>query len=115
MHTPPALAVAAAVLAAGVPLSYRRSGGCTLKLSRRQILSTGPAAFVCASAAAQTSEEPQYVQVKTAYGRLRGLQGAGLVTFKGVPYAGSVSGAKRFKAAPPLKSWTGVRAAVAPA
>ena len=51
--------------------------------------------------------------MKTAYGRLRGLQNAGLATFKGIPYAGSVSGANRFKAAPPLKPWTGVRDALA--
>jgi para-nitrobenzyl esterase len=62
---------------------------------------------------AQTNGEPQYVEVKTAYGRLRGLQGAGLATFKGISYAGPVSGANRFKAAPPLKPWTGVRDAIA--
>jgi para-nitrobenzyl esterase len=84
-----------------------------LKLSRRDILSTCPTALACASAIAQTKDEPQYVDVKTAYGRLRGLQGAGLATFKGIPYAGSVSGVNRFKAAPPVKSWTGLRDAVA--
>jgi len=35
------------------------------------------------------------------------------MTFKGIPYAGSVSGANRFKTAPPLKPWTGVRDALA--
>jgi para-nitrobenzyl esterase len=65
-----------------------------------------------ACAAAQSKNEPQYVEVKTAYGRLRGQQGEGLVTFKGIPYAGSVSGANRFKAAPSLKPWTGVRDAL---
>ena len=35
-----------------------------------------------------------------------------LVTFKGIPYAGPVSGANRFKAAPPLQPWTGVRDAL---
>ncbi|HLK68389.1 MAG TPA: carboxylesterase family protein [Bryobacteraceae bacterium] len=84
-----------------------------MKLSRRDILSACPTALACASAIAQTKEEPQYVDVKTAYGRLRGLQSAGLATFKGIPYAGSVSGANRFKAAPALKSWTGVRDTIA--
>ena len=76
-----------------------------MKLSRRGTLSTCPTALACASAIAQTKDEPQYVDLKTAYGRLRGLQSAGLATFKGIPYAGSVSGVNRFKAAPPVKSW----------
>lgn len=53
-----------------------------------------------------------YVEVETSYGKIRGAQGDGLVRFRGIPYAGSVSGANRFKAAPPLKSWTGVRDAL---
>ena len=49
------------------------------------------------------------VEVKTAYGRLRGTRTGDLVTFKGIPYAGPVSGENRFKAPPPLEPWTGVR------
>jgi para-nitrobenzyl esterase len=59
------------------------------------------------------SAEPEYVEVKTAYGRLRGAKTGNLTTFKGIPYAGAVSGAGRFKAAPPLKRWDGVRDALA--
>lgn len=84
--------------------------------TRREILFRSPMALPCAAAVVQRasaqSEEPQYLEVKTAYGRIRGLQGDGLATFKGVPYAGSVSGANRFKSAPPLKAWTGVRDAL---
>lgn len=54
------------------------------------------------------------VEVKTAYGRLRGTRKADLITFKGIPYAGSVSGENRFKAPPPLEPWTGVREAFTP-
>lgn len=54
------------------------------------------------------SAAPQFVEVNTTYGRIRGLKGDNLATFKGIPYAGSVSGANRFKAPPPLKPWTGV-------
>jgi len=54
------------------------------------------------------------VEVKTAYGRVRGKRTGDLLTFKGVPYAGPVSGANRFKAPPPLTPWTGVRDAFAP-
>jgi para-nitrobenzyl esterase len=81
--------------------------------TRREILSSGPLALACATAAAQSKDEPQYVEAKTAYGRVRGQQhGDGLVTFKGIPYAGSISGPNRFKKAPPLKPWTGVRDAL---
>ena len=54
------------------------------------------------------------VNVKTAYGLLRGTRKGDLVTFKGIPYAGSVSGENRFKAPPPLVPWTGVRDAFTP-
>ena len=52
------------------------------------------------------------VEVKTTCGRIRGQRQGNLATFKGVPYAGPVSGANRFKAAPPLQPWTGVRDAL---
>jgi para-nitrobenzyl esterase len=78
-----------------------------MKLTRREVLSHSPKAVACAVAIDLRDfarpEEPKYVEVKTVYGRIRGLQGSDLVTFKGIPYAGLVSGANRFKAAPPLK------------
>ena len=49
-----------------------------------------------------------FIEVEIASGRLRGGHSRGALAFKGIPYAGSVSGANRFKAAPPLKPWTGV-------
>jgi len=54
------------------------------------------------------------VEAKTAYGRLRGRRTGDLVTFKGIPYAGPVSGERRFKAPPPLTPWVGVRDALTP-
>ncbi len=54
------------------------------------------------------------VEVKTAYGRLRGKRQGEVITFKGIPYTGSVSGENRFKAPPPLQPWTGVRDAFTP-
>ena len=83
-----------------------------MKATRREILSLGPMALACNTAVAQSKDEPQYVEVKTGYGRVRGLGGDGLATFKGIPYAGSVSGPNRFKAAPHLKPWTDVRDAL---
>src|SRR5689334_6420109 len=64
------------------------------------------------AATSSTSSKPSYVEVETKYGRVRGAQGEGLVRFKGVPYGGSVSGPNRFKAAPPLTPWKGVRDAL---
>jgi para-nitrobenzyl esterase len=59
-----------------------------------------------------TGEAWEYVDVETRYGRIRGQRRGNLVSFKGVPYAGKVSGAARFKAAPPLQPWNGVREAL---
>src|SRR5256714_6666750 len=91
-------------------------------LSRRKFLahsSIGLAAVASTSYVGGTlawawpaSEET--VEVKTAYGRLRGKRAGEVITFKGVPYAGSVSGENRFKAPPPLQPWTGVRDAFTP-
>ena len=53
-----------------------------------------------------------FVEVETANGRLRGGHSRGALAFKGIPYAGPVDGAGRFKAPPPPVSWTGVRDAL---
>lgn len=49
-----------------------------------------------------------FVEVETVSGKVRGGHARGALAFKGIPYAGSVSGANRFKAAPPVTPWTGV-------
>ena len=51
------------------------------------------------------------MEVETAYGKLLGSRTEGVNIFKGVPYAGSVSGERRFLTPAPLKPWTGVREA----
>jgi para-nitrobenzyl esterase len=87
-------------------------------VSRRSFLATSSAALTGACVVRRawgqigSSTPASYVEVETSYGRLRGTQGDGLVRFKGIPYGGSVSGPNRFKAAPPLQSWTGVRDAL---
>lgn len=50
-----------------------------------------------------------FVDVEIASGRIRGGHSRGALAFKGIPYAGSVSGKNRFKAPPPVTPWTGVR------
>jgi para-nitrobenzyl esterase len=49
---------------------------------------------------------------KTIYGQVRGARKDGVLVFKGIPYAGSPAGENRFKPAPKLKPWTGVRDAL---
>ena len=52
---------------------------------------------------------PPFVEAETAQGKVRGGHSRGALAFKGVPYAGPATGAARFRAPPPPKSWTGVR------
>ena len=61
-----------------------------MRLTRREILSHSPmlrayAAEAGSRVSAQSNQEPLYVEAKTVYGCVRGVQGEGLVTFKGVP------------------------------
>jgi len=61
-----------------------------------------------------TPEKAQaFVEVESAEGRLRGLRSNDLCVFRGVRYAGAPVGQSRFKAAPPLLKWKGVRDALA--
>ncbi len=53
-----------------------------------------------------------YVEAATTHGRIRGLRQQGVNLFKGIPYAGSVAGVRRFKRPAPLAPWPGVRDAV---
>jgi para-nitrobenzyl esterase len=82
------------------------------RISRRSFIASSVAIIGASVAGNAGGQKSSYVEVDTMYGRVRGPQGNGFVTFKGIPYAGSVSGANRFKAAAPLQSWTGVRDAL---
>ena len=50
--------------------------------------------------------------VKTSSGRVRGLAEAGVLAFKGIPYALPPIGARRFAPPEPAQPWPGVRPAV---
>lgn len=84
----------------------------TIDKSRRKLLITAgisvPAtAMLFGGLTGCSQDEPI---VRTAQGKLRGQAEEGVLTFKGVPYAGSVSGPEnRFKAPPPPESWSGIR------
>jgi para-nitrobenzyl esterase len=49
------------------------------------------------------------VQAETEYGAIQGIRERGVNIFKGVPYAGRVSGDRRFRDPAPLEPWAGVR------
>jgi para-nitrobenzyl esterase len=53
-----------------------------------------------------------YVTAETPQGLLRGGHSRGALAFKGIPYAGSVTGKNRFKKPPAAPSWKGVRDAL---
>jgi para-nitrobenzyl esterase len=86
------------------------------ELNRRRFLQDGSA---CLGIAAQRSHArlfwgsaPDRVEVRTTFGTLLGAKENGVLSFKGVPYAGPVDGEHRFRQAPPLQPWSGTRDAL---
>ncbi|SEG25699.1 para-nitrobenzyl esterase [Bryocella elongata] len=90
------------------------------RFTRRSLLGRGAVGFASAAGATllnpfrslAQSSTPETRVAETKYGRIRGLRENGVFAFKGVPYAGSVSGTNRFKPAPPPTPWIGVRDAM---
>jgi len=58
------------------------------------------------------ADDTEYVQSITAHGRVRGIRVKGVNIYRGIPYAGRVSGDRRFRRPAPLEPWTGVRDAL---
>ena len=54
----------------------------------------------------------EYIETATTYGRVRGSRLDGVNIFKGIPYAGKVSGDRRFRKPAPLEAWQGIRDAL---
>jgi para-nitrobenzyl esterase len=52
------------------------------------------------------------VETETSYGKVKGSRINGVNIFKGIPYAGRVSGDRRFRRPAELQAWTGVREAL---
>lgn len=85
--------------------------------NRRRLLQSGIAAagafglagITRADVSKSTLTIEPFVEVEIADGKLKGGTSRGALSFKGIPYGGSVSGANRFKEAPPVQPWTGVR------
>ncbi|HKT86021.1 MAG TPA: carboxylesterase family protein [Novosphingobium sp.] len=61
------------------------------------------------AAAAGTLTTPTSTIVDTTAGRVRGFVRNGITIYRGLPYAGKVSGEGRFLPAVPAKGWTGIR------
>ena len=54
----------------------------------------------------------EYVTVEISHGKIRGIRTKGVNIFKGIPYAGRVSGDRRFRRPAPLEPWKGIRDAI---
>ena len=98
-----------------IPVELRRV---PQSLGRRNVLKAGAAMiaapYLWVPARAQEPAWPTqtvgpFIEVETDSGRIRGGHSRGALAFKGIPYAGPVSGGNRFKAAPEVTPWTGVR------
>jgi para-nitrobenzyl esterase len=86
-------------------------------ISRKQFLrrsAIGMGSVLVFSGLNFPSSEPaeEYVIAKTAYGKVRGIREKGVNIFKGIPYAGLVSGDRRFGRPAPLEHWKGIRDAL---
>lgn len=62
----------------------------------------------------RTGSAEVYVNAETTHGKIRGVRSTGVNIFKGIPYAGRISGDRRFRRPAPLEPWTGVRDALQP-
>jgi para-nitrobenzyl esterase len=54
----------------------------------------------------------EYIVTETTYGKIKGIRDEGVNIFKGIPYAGKISGDRRFRRPALLQSWRGVRDAL---
>lgn len=54
----------------------------------------------------------EFVISDTSHGKVKGYRENGVNIFKGVPYAGKISGERRFRRPAPLESWEGVKEAL---
>jgi para-nitrobenzyl esterase len=85
-------------------------------LNRREFLHYGAASVGMAIQGSASTllaqSDAVTAEAHTAFGTLRGVRQNSVLTFKGVPYAGPVDGAHRFRQAPPLEPWSGVRDAL---
>src|SRR4051812_37954015 len=65
-----------------------------------------------ASGVTSNQHAPEFVEVETVEGRLKGVREKDLLIFRGVRYAAAPVGHARFKAPLPLSKWKGTRDAM---
>ena len=87
-------------------------------MTRRRFITTVPVTVASLFAlpysgfSFDSNGEKKFIIAETAFGKLRGIRDRGVDIFLGVPYAGKVSGERRFKRPAPLEPWAGVRDAI---
>ena len=81
---------------------------------RRQFLKGSGAALTLAALPGAVQAARRDPIAETTSGKVRGALVNGVEVFRGVPYAGSVSGARRFLAGGAPKRWAGIRDATVP-
>jgi para-nitrobenzyl esterase len=81
-------------------------------MKRREFLNkTGlsVAGLSLANYAYSNSFAEEFVISNTNFGQIKGYRDNGVNIFKGVPYAGKISGERRFRRPAPLEPWEGVK------
>ena len=78
----------------------------------RASLATAPMFLLPPLRATGTKPSAETRIIDTPFGKLRGARENGVTIFKGVPYAGDVSGKRRFQRPGPVEPWAGVRDAL---
>ncbi len=81
-------------------------------MKRREFLNTAGLSVAALSLANVAIANPlveEFVISKTNFGQIKGYRENGVNIFKGVPYAGKISGERRFRRPAPLEPWEGVK------
>ena len=81
-------------------------------MKRREFLNTAGlsvAALSLANVSFANSLVEEFVISNTNFGQIKGYRDNGVNIFKGVPYAGKISGERRFRRPAPLEPWEGVK------
>jgi len=83
-------------------------------LSRRQfvyqaVLGMGSVMTLSSAGYSYENHNVNGVIAKTVNGKIRGIRDNGVNIFKGIPYAGRVSGDRRFARPAPAEPWKGIR------
>jgi para-nitrobenzyl esterase len=81
-----------------------------MTVTRRGLIAAAPLLLLPHRAWAAAGE----TITETEAGKVRGAAIGGVQIYRGIPYAGSVSGANRFRPAPPVVPWAGIRDALQP-